>query len=289
MEKSSSDILVKSTLHYAEFYLTNHCNITCNNCNRFNNHKITGSADWEQYKQTYLKWSKILDINRIALLGGEPLLYPKIATTVADVRSWWPTAELEITTNGLLIQRIKPDLCNAIIDNNVSLYVSIHKKDWVDDIKSAIANKFGKLTLIKSSDFPHYDICKTELGVNVTLEYTYWFRSAALQANQDNKLVLHNSNPDAAHDVCDMKHSFHFWKGCLYKCGVMVTLPYVVEQKSLDCDISTDQLQLIKNYTPLTLDNVIDNPNIIHTLYDSIEQCKLCPENYNNYTEIFKT
>lgn len=281
--------MVKSKLHYAEFYLTNHCNITCNNCNRFNNHKITGSADWEQYKQTYLKWSNVLDIARIALLGGEPLLYPKLATIITDVRSWWPAVELEITTNGLLIQRIKSDLCNAIVDNRVCLYVSIHKKDWVDDIKSAIANKFGNLTLIKSSDFPYYDIYKTELGVDVTLEYTYWFRSSALQLNQNNKLYLHNSDPQKAHSVCDMKHSFHFWEGCLYKCGVMVTLPYVLEQKSSHCDISDDQLQLIKQYQPLTLDSVIDNPSIIHTLYDAIEQCKLCPENYNNYTEIFKT
>lgn len=289
MEKSRTHILVKSKLRYAEFYLTNHCNITCNNCNRFNNHKITGSADWEQYKETYLKWSRVLDIDRIALLGGEPLLYPKLATIVSDVRSWWPTAELEITTNGLLIQRIKPELCNAIINKGVFLYVSIHKKDWVEGIKSAITNKFGKLILIESSDFPHYDIYKTELGVNVTLEYTYWFRSAALQFNQNNKLVLHNSDPEKAHGVCDMKNSFHFWKGCLYKCGVMVTLPYVIEQKSSECDISSEQLKLIKNYKPLTVDDVVDNPDIIHTLYNAIEQCKLCPENYDNYSEIFKT
>ncbi len=230
-----------------------------------------------------------MDIDRIALLGGEPLLYPKLSTIITDVRSWWPAAELEITTNGLLIQRIKSDLCNAIVDNRICLYVSIHKKDWVDNIKSAIATKFGNLTLIKSSNFPLYDIYKTELGVDVTLEYTYWFRSSALQLNQNNKLSLHNSDPQKAHSVCDMKHSFHFWKGCLYKCGVMVTLPYMLEQKSSQCDISDDQLQLIKQYQPLTLDSVIDNPSIIHTLYDAIEQCKLCPENYDNYTEIFKT
>lgn len=289
MEKSGTDILVKPKLNYVEFYLTNHCNITCNNCNRFNNHKITGSADWEQYKQTYLKWSNVLDIDRIALLGGEPLLYPKLATIITDVRSWWPVTDLEITTNGLLIQRIKSDLCNAIVDNRVCLYVSIHKKDWVDNIKSAIATKFGKLTLIKSSNFPRYDTYKTDLGVDVTLEYTYWFRSSALQLNQNNKLSLHNSDPEKAHSVCDMRNSFHFWKGCLYKCGVMVTLPYMLEQKSSQCDVSNDQLQLIKRYKPLTLDSVIDDPNIIDTLYNAIEQCKLCPENYDNYTEIFKT
>ena len=81
---------MKSQLNYAEFYITNHCNIACNGCNRFNNYKYSGSENWAAYRDVYKEWSTLVDINHIAVLGGEPLLHPKLIDIVNDVRSFWP-------------------------------------------------------------------------------------------------------------------------------------------------------------------------------------------------------
>jgi organic radical activating enzyme len=287
MEKNSHQHLVMIKLNYAEFYLTNHCNIACDNCNRFNNHKISGSADWDLHKETYKEWSQILNVDRIALLGGEPLLHPDLPQIINDVCKWWPDTEVEITTNGLLIERLKSLTINTIIANNISLYVSIHKKEWADKIKDSVINKFGGLKLITSSVFPAIDVYQSELGIKVTLEYTYWFRRSALYKNKD-KLSLHNSDPEEAHSVCDMRHSFHFWKGFLYKCGVMVTLPYMIEQKSSMLDVSQEQLDLLAEYSPVSIDDARRDPMLVHNLHNSIKQCQFCPSNYNNHEQIFK-
>ena len=282
---------VYTNLEYAEFYITNHCNLTCNNCNRFNNHKISGSADWEQYRDIYAKWSNLVAINRIAFLGGEPLLHPKLHLMLSDVRLWWPYSEIEITTNGLLIPNIKPDLHQSIIDNKVTMYISIHNENWVSQIKQSAINSFGELTLVDSfriNPSGGSDTYISSSGIKVILEYTYHFRPAALQTSTNRKYKLHKSNPDTAHNICDMKHSFHFWKGCLYKCGIMVTLPYVIEQKNL-VDIDADQLSLLNAYKPLTYNEAVNNPTKLNQLRNSIAQCEFCPNQYaGNHTKIFQ-
>lgn len=277
-------------LSYAEFYITNHCNITCKNCNRFNNHKISGSADWGTYRDIYCDWSKLLNVRNIAILGGEPLLHPKLESIVTDVRQWWPASNIEITTNGLLINRLKPEAKQAIIDNNISVYVSIHKESWKESIIEAITNTFGNLTLL-SSDRPRdphasggCDTFVSAAGNKIFLEYTYYFRESSLIKSNE-KLTLHNSNPEKAHSECDMKYSFHFWKGFLYKCGVMVTLPYMIEQKYNLLDITQEQQDLLKKYKPLSIEDVRNNPELIRQLHKHIDQCRFCPESYADFRE----
>jgi len=236
------------------------------------------------YTDIYKQWSDFLDVDRIALLGGEPLLHPKLHEIILDVRSWWPNSEIEITSNGLLVDRIKPTLQQSIIDNSITLYISIHNESWVEKIKNSIVKKFGKLTLLESQRTQPsggHDVFNSESGNKVVFEYTYYFRPSALQPNKDNKLELHNSDPQMAHEVCDMKMSFHFWKGCLYKCGVMVTLPYMIKQKSSLLHISDGQLNLLNQYQPVTLDEIKNTPRAVDKLFDYIPQCEFCPSNYD--------
>ena len=36
-------------LNYAEFYITNVCNLNCTECNRFNNYHFSGHQRWDDY------------------------------------------------------------------------------------------------------------------------------------------------------------------------------------------------------------------------------------------------
>lgn len=279
-------------ISYAEFYITNHCNLTCSGCNRFNNHNISGSADWEAYRDTYRKWSLEVTIDRIAFLGGEPLLHPNLHKMISDVSQWWYESEIEITTNGLLIDKIKPHLQQAIVDHSVTVYVSIHNENWVEKIKSSIVEKFGNLELVDSQRIipvGGHDVFKSESGNKIILEYTYYFRPAALHYDSEQgKYKLHNSDPQQAHNICDMKHSFHFWKGCLYKCGVMVTLPYMIEQKSELLQITDQQKNLLNQYQPITLESVEKDFSAADPLFEHIPQCEFCPSSYpGNRKKIF--
>lgn len=277
---------MKHNLIYFEFYITNHCNISCNNCNRFNNLKIKGSENWNEHKNRYKEWSQYITADRIAILGGEPFLHPKLYSILDDVRSWYPAAEIEITTNGLLISHTKPNLIKSIIDNNIIVYISIHKKDWCEKIKQDVVDKFGNYQLIKTRSTQYErdgaDTVITSSGVTVEFEYTYFFRESALKETENNQYQLHKSNPRAAHEVCDMKHSHHFYKGKLYKCGLMVTLPELFQQKPDLINITQEQKQLLDQYKPIDLEDYLRDNNILKTLKNRIDQCEFCPDWYSD-------
>ena len=280
-------------LTYAEFYITKHCYIDCDGCNRFNNYKYSGSEDWEKYRSVYKEWASLLDIKHIAILGGEPLLHKNLANIIGDVRSFWPNCALEVTTNGLLIEKIKPNVVESLKDNNVQIYCSIHKPDWVDQIKESVIAKFGDLKLINKKrilpDNPAgVDTFISNAGNKIILEYTYFFRQPAIIKTNDHKFTLHSSNYKIAHSQCDMKRSHHFSEGNLYKCGLMLTLPQIIQQKPNMFDVNDTQLKLLNSYNPITLEKLKSNPEIIDELSLPLLQCEFCPEQYN-HKKIFNT
>lgn len=278
-------------LDYVEFYLTHHCNLNCINCNRFSNHNLSGSADWNQHRDTYKEWSRKLHLDKVAFLGGEPTVYPQLTEAITDVHTWWPDAKLEITTNGLLVERLRESVVEVLQKTKTKLYVSIHYEAWKERIKQAVESKFGELVL----KYAHRDTRDGPIlserfvsasGNEVILEYTYYFRDSALIPGDSGKLELHRSDPESAHRACDMKHSHHFWEGKLYKCGVMVTLPYMIEQKADMVKIHPDQQQLLDSYKPITVEDFYADPDSVINLENTIDQCAFCPANYNNYTKI---
>ena len=68
-------------LFLVDFYITHHCNLNCERCNRFNNYNLRGHRDWRPYQGEYAKWAANTDIEWINVLGGEPLMHP-------DVLAW---------------------------------------------------------------------------------------------------------------------------------------------------------------------------------------------------------
>ena len=63
-----------------EFYITNVCNLNCDNCNRFNNFAFSGHYRWADYESSFKEWSKIIDFPEIAIIGGEPFANPDLKT-----------------------------------------------------------------------------------------------------------------------------------------------------------------------------------------------------------------
>lgn len=278
-------------LYQVEFYITNHCNITCNNCNRFNNHKITGSEDWIANREIYRNWSSVLDIEKIAILGGEPLMHPRLPTIINDIHEFWPQAEIELTTNGILLKKIKPEVKQAIIENSVYLYVSIHSNQWIDSIRGFVEDNFGKLEKtrhyrIKPDNPAGWDEFVSESGNRIKLEYTSYFRKNSLKI-KNGRFSLHNSNREIAHTNCDARRIPHFWQGKMYKCGVSVSLPYLIEQKKDKFDITEHDKILANSYQPLKWNDKDLYRKISNMQDNSIEQCKFCPENYGERQPTF--
>ncbi len=136
----------------AEFHITNVCNLNCTNCDRFNNFAFSGHQRWQDFQHIYKEWSKKITLDRIGIIGGEPLLNPTLLDWVNGLLELWPNTRLNILTNGTQLSRW-PKLYQILLDNKdyARLKVSIHGKTLKYSIIDNI-EKFLVAPIIKTYD-----------------------------------------------------------------------------------------------------------------------------------------
>lgn len=124
-------------LRNAEFYITNVCNLSCNNCNRFNNFNFKGSQRWSDLSSTYEQWSKLLSFDKISILGGEPFTNPDLPNWIIGLRKLWPDNEIFVTTNGSKLKTSR-HIIDTMKQHNVKLRISIHSIQLHNEIYAAL-------------------------------------------------------------------------------------------------------------------------------------------------------
>jgi len=135
-------------LKYTEFYITNVCNISCINCNRFNNFAFSGHYYWNDSKDEYKKWSKIVSFDEIGVLGGEPTSNPDFNNWIIGLKDLWPKSNIRIITNGTNFKKLNeiyPILKNE--NRRVLIEINWHSLDRSQiekDIENFLAHPIKK-------------------------------------------------------------------------------------------------------------------------------------------------
>lgn len=127
----------RKKLFFADFYVTNVCNYSCRNCNRFNEFKFTGHHLWSAHADDYEKLSKKVSFERIGLSGGESFLNPDLPNWVAGVRKLWPEADLWVGTNGSRLKFVN-NLYEMMIENNLGINLIAHRNLPASEIKEQV-------------------------------------------------------------------------------------------------------------------------------------------------------
>ena len=253
---------MKPVLNYAEFYITNVCNLNCPNCNRFNNVDFKGHFD---YTPVYEDWAQKVDLKKFSILGGEPTLHPNLGEWIRGARKCWPNAEGWLVTNGTYLAKCK-DLDDLVVENNLLVVISLHNPDMRSYVLDQIYEAFGYCRIVSRKD--NSIMLESHRGARIELGNGESFHQSAL-----NNFDLHNSNPENAHRQCIMTRCHHFVDGKLYKCGVVHLIPLLFAQHGRQAPDLYNKYRALKhtdNITQQALDDLDNN---------SIEQCKFCPEN----------
>lgn len=274
-----------------EFYITNVCNLTCDNCNRFNNYKFSGWQTWDDYADVYQQWSQYLNLPQIVIMGGEPLLNPTVNQWIQGLHQIFG-AHIQVLSNGLQLNKAK-NLYQTLMDNSGHVGISLHNLDHFEQIR---ANIYEFLAPIKeeygagTSDNRQNGIYYSARDANDMLVNVYMsndFQQAAVIARPNGTFTLHNSNPEQAHSMCAFAQCkcYHFIKGKIYKCGPVALMPEFDQQFNLD--ISNEDRALLNGYQPMTIDLwPQQGQQWIAELDNPIAQCKFCPD-YVSMTKIF--
>jgi organic radical activating enzyme len=277
-----------------EFYITNVCNLNCTNCNRFNDYNFSGHQLWKDYEADYTEWAKHVRLQRITILGGEPLLNPSLLEWIDGINRLWGK-RVTVLTNATRLTRV-PGLYDRLltqadkkhhwIRNQVS--VSLHnpndKEHCFDEIKRFLK---GNVRIYHRDDPENVDNCLTMGGAyalvdenNVSIAVWEYddFYNAAIYRNEAGNLTLYNNDPEQAHKDCGFARykSYHFIRGKLYKCGPVALFPEFDRQHRLD--VSESDRELINSYhalSPYEFD--VRGKKFISQIDNVISQCKFCP------------
>ena len=265
-------------LFLVDFYITHHCNLNCERCNRFNNYRLRGHRDWRPYQDQYSQWAANTDIEWINILGGEPLMHPDVLAWMRQIRSWWPRSIMSIMTNGVLLNQVS-GFYETARDTNCLIDVCIHNSSWHSDVVPAL-DKFvpDSYSLEQSENDPIFNrrIARDPHGVTVQIKNSINMHHSAVLFEND-RLKVHHSDPDRAHAVCQNARCHHFIDGRIYKCGIPPLIAEFSDRYHMDLD-ARDR-ELIQQPGGFGVDQALADPaGLYRYLENPIEHCCLCPE-----------
>jgi|TARA_R110002074_G_scaffold350929_3_gene521977 organic radical activating enzyme len=278
-----------------EFYITNVCNIACPQCNRFNNWNFKGHQIWKDYEAIYEQWATKIRLQRICILGGEPLMNPSIVSWVKGMNKIFKK-KVQILTNGTRLNHVK-GLYDSLhfeykdeneFDNNW-IGVSVHNANDIDRhfeegykfLQGEVTKYDGTRNTNNNATWGADYALVDENGIRLHYWIENQFTQAAVQRNPlTERFELHKSDPQQAHDECSFVHHqcHHFINGKLYKCGPVGIMPEFDDQ--LKFDISEDDRKILHSYEPLSVHEFAQRgKQFIDNIDEVIDQCKFCPSN----------
>lgn len=109
-----------------EVHLAEHCNLNCKGCSHFSPLAREEFADPEECGRDMARLGELLgdQVSVIHLLGGEPLLHPRICEFLPAAARCFPKARVELLTNGLLLPAMPESFWDACRENRVIIRVT---------------------------------------------------------------------------------------------------------------------------------------------------------------------
>lgn len=183
--------------------------MSCAGCAHFSPLCSEEFADIKETEDDFARLSQLFDgeVEYIHLIGGEPLLHPKIGEFALLARRYFPIGRIEIVTNGLLLPKLKDDFWKACRNSNVIISVTRYPTSFAYDDLPALAALHG----VKFQFF------------NKSGEETVSFNKLKLS-------LLGGHNPNHSFINCYLANECIFLQhGRLYPCSIISHIRYFNE------------------------------------------------------------
>lgn len=185
-----------------EYSVAYHCNLRCSSCSHMSPFATKQFPDLASFERDLAALSKVMRVNDIRLLGGEPLQNPQILDFLRVARSSGIADTIMLTTNGLLLHSMKDEFWELVDFIWLSLYPGRQPPDKI--LEQIIAKA---------------EATRTRLDLDPTTN----FRATYVTEPHPNDLVT-----KLIFRTCGSAHKYHchmLHEGKLYKCAVPPFLP----------------------------------------------------------------
>jgi MoaA/NifB/PqqE/SkfB family radical SAM enzyme len=108
-----------------EVHITEHCNLNCKGCSHFSSLAGEEYLRIEDFEKDCIRLSRITDkLYAFKLLGGEPLLHPRITEFCDIARKYFTSIPIQIITNGILLTKQTDEFWMNCGKNRIKILIS---------------------------------------------------------------------------------------------------------------------------------------------------------------------
>lgn len=259
---------------FLEYMITTSCDLACPGCDRFIDYKHPWTESLDDITENMEAWSKRLDPDHITIIGGEPLIHPKIYDILYVAKEKFDHAKIEVYTNGFLLKK-RPKIMNVLLDiSPAKISLTHHTKDTK---ARALVEQNIKKYLFK--DLPFHQVAKNRyMCRDVEIEITDptdkgWMDYRKIQ----NGILKPHSDGDieSSYFNCGVNIYPIIYNNRLYKCPPISMLRTHAEKYSLSDD---KDWQPYLEYTGVGLDESDEKLfELVSNIYKPHKICGMCP------------
>lgn len=106
-----------------EVHICEHCNLNCKGCYHFSPIAQKEFLDVNEWEMHCKRLSELFEgeMEFISLMGGEPLLHPKICDLLKITRKYFGIGDVSIITNGILLLDMDENFWETCRENNITI------------------------------------------------------------------------------------------------------------------------------------------------------------------------
>jgi hypothetical protein len=231
------------------------CNLRCEYCTAYSPY-LHGQVPADELIASFKEWRKKIHPRVFILYGGEPLLHPELERLVRESANIWNDSKLSLVTNGLLLDRVKPEVLQAIKETGYEVTISEHTFD--PEHRKTLDAGYARLREAKIS------FVASPARVSWIAMHDY---------DGEGTIIPYRSDPKKAWDHCVFRHCVVVDADQLYRCGYLRSVTRALREGVLDADIWKAAL----TYSPLTLASTPEE--IVEHLRCRVAMpaCSICP------------
>lgn len=201
------------TTEGCELNVVYHCNLSCRACSHLSPTFKKEFVDPDKVFNDFHTLAKFYHPEYVKLLGGEPLLHPKLIDVIKAIRQSKISEHIQVCTNGKLLLKMSDIFWQEIDEINISVYPG---QELTKKKISEIKNKAKKY------------------HVEVKLFYFDNFRESYSELGTTNTELIRR-----IYSTCKIAH---IWRchtvvdGYFYKCPLSLLIPKVISPKTFRID-----------------------------------------------------
>jgi len=234
-------------LSYVEVHLTDHCNLNCRRCSHYSPLADVWYADIGSHKRDVKRLSHLFEnVDKIRLMGGEPLLHPQVSSFLAVTRRHLPDAVICLVTNGLLLSTMEPAFWQSCKIHRIVIDVTLYPINLDTDRIRRLADSYQVTLHI-------HELAEFHAGLN-------------LSGDSDPRQAMHHCR---SHNYCPFLK-----EGRIYPCAAPALVGYF--NRAFDTSVPTTGYVDIHQRTT-------SGWKILKFLEEPCETCRFCAHEYRYF------